>query len=125
MIFATGRSRFTVSANKIAVEVAYALPDRQMIISLEVEAGTTALQTVEISTIRQQFPELEDTELSLGVFGKKRPSDHVLRAGDRVEIYRTLIADPKEVRRQRAKKKAAQEVSSLDGASTRSESEGR
>ena len=125
MIFATGRSRFTVSANKIAVEVAYALPDRQMIISLKVEAGTTALQTVEVSAIRQQFPELEGTELSLGVFGKKRPADFVLRAGDRVEIYRQLIADPKEVRRQRAKMKAAQEVSSLDGASTRSESEGR
>ena len=114
-----------MSANKIAVEVAYALPDRQMIIPLEVEAGTTALQTVEMSAIRQQFPELEDAELSLGVFSKKRAADHVLRAGDRVEIYRQLIADPKEVRRQRAKMKAAQEDSSAEDPSTRSESEGK
>lgn len=125
MTFATRQSRFTVSANKIAVEVAYALPDHQVIVSLEVEAGTTALQTVELSAIWQQFPELEDAELSLGVFGRKRPADHVLRAGDRVEIYRQLIADPKEVRRQRAKKKAAQVDSSAGESPTRSESEGK
>ena len=94
-----------MSIKKFAVEVAYALLDHQVIVSLEVEAGTTALQAVELSAIRQQFTELENAELDLGVFGRSRPPDHVLRAGDRVEIYRDLLVDPKENRRQRAKNK--------------------
>ena len=112
-------------ASKLSVEVAYALPDLQVIVSLEVDAGTTALQTVELSGIRQQFCELEEAELVLGVFGRKRPAEHVLRAGDRVEIYRDLIADPKEVRRQRARLKAAQADSSVAAVPTRSESSGK
>lgn len=114
-----------MSANKLAVEVAFALPDRQLIVPLEVDAGTTALQAVEMSGIRQQFQELGEAELELGIFSKKRPADHLLRAGDRVEIYRDLIADPKEVRRQRAKMKAAQEDSLTLAAPTKSEFSGK
>ena len=90
-------------STKFAVEVAYALPDHQLIVSLEVDAGTTALQAVELSGIREKFEELANAQLELGVFGRSRPADHVLRAGDRVEIYRQLLVDPKELRRQRAK----------------------
>lgn len=84
------------------VEVAYAKPEAQKIIRLEVEPGTTAEQAVMQSSIQQHFHEIDVDKAKLGIFGKAVKRDHVLRAGDRVEIYRELIADPKEVRKQRA-----------------------
>jgi putative ubiquitin-RnfH superfamily antitoxin RatB of RatAB toxin-antitoxin module len=114
-----------VSVSKHPVEVAYALPDRQLIMRLEVETGTTVAEAVELSQIWLQFPELEGVELTLGVFGRKRPPDYVLRSGDRVEIYRPLIADPKEVRRQRAEEKSTQDDSSVAASPTRSEASGK
>ncbi len=86
----------------IRVEVAYARPDSQSIIALDVEPGVTAEQAVLRSGILEQYPEIDADNCRLGVFGKAVKRDRVLEAGDRVEIYRPLIADPKEVRRQRA-----------------------
>lgn len=87
----------------ILVEVAYALPDKQKIIPLEVVEGTTAQEAVVISNIAAHFDGLDvHAPLSLGVFGKAVASGYVLRAGDRVEIYRPLKIDPKEVRKRRA-----------------------
>ncbi|WP_156943083.1 RnfH family protein [Pseudogulbenkiania sp. MAI-1] len=88
--------------NPIEIEVAYARPERQLIAKLTVEPGTTARQAVELSRIAEQFPEIDLANLQLGVFGKAVKPDAVLREHDRVEIYRPLIADPKEVRRRRA-----------------------
>ena len=89
--------------NEIAVEVAYALPERQMIIPLKVKEGTTAEQAILQSGILQKFPGLElPPEPKVGIFSKPVKQDTVLREGDRVEIYRPLIADPKEVRKRRA-----------------------
>lgn len=88
----------------IAVEVAYALPDKQLIKAFEVPPGTTARQAVELSSIADSFDGLILEGNALGIFGKVVASDYVLRAGDRVEIYRPLIADPKEVRKERAAK---------------------
>ncbi len=84
------------------VEVVYALPEKQMLIALEVEEGTTALLAIERSGILQQFPEANPRRDGVGVFGKLVALDSPLRNGDRVEIYRPLIADPKEARRKRA-----------------------
>jgi putative ubiquitin-RnfH superfamily antitoxin RatB of RatAB toxin-antitoxin module len=84
------------------VEVAYARPDRQFLISLEVPTGSTAQQAVERAGLLARCPELDATQLRLGVFGRVVGPDRVLVAGERVEIYRPLRADPKEVRRQRA-----------------------
>jgi putative ubiquitin-RnfH superfamily antitoxin RatB of RatAB toxin-antitoxin module len=89
-------------SNRICVEVAYALPDRQEIVMLEVEPGTTAVQAVALSAIQEHFPELVLEGAKLGIFGKAVDDAQVLKAGDRVEIYRPLIADPKEVRKRRA-----------------------
>ncbi len=89
-------------ANRIPVEVAYALPDKQEIVMLEVEPGTTAREAVELSGIERQFPGIDPRGAELGIFGKVVKGDQRLRAGDRVEIYRGLIADPKEVRKRRA-----------------------
>ncbi len=87
----------------IRVEVAYALPERQMIIPLEVEEGTTVKQAILQSGILDKFPHLKLTpETKVGIFSKLTKQDTVLREGDRVEIYRPLLADPKEVRKRRA-----------------------
>lgn len=88
----------------ITVEVAYALPDQQRIIRLAVPAGTTVLEAARLSGIAEHFPGLDLEACDMGVFGKlvAKPAERVLRADERVELYRPLIADPKEVRKQRA-----------------------
>jgi putative ubiquitin-RnfH superfamily antitoxin RatB of RatAB toxin-antitoxin module len=89
--------------NMIAVEVAYALPDRQQIIALEVAEGTTALETARQSGITKSFPEIDIDGSKMGIFGKAvKPAKHVMKAGERVEIYRPLLIDPKENRKERA-----------------------
>jgi uncharacterized protein len=97
----------------ISVEVAYALPHKQKIISLLVEPGTTALQAVERSGIVKYFPEIDIATAKMGIFGQSLGSkgldtaaSHVLHESDRVEIYRPLISDPKDARRKRAEKSA-------------------
>jgi len=86
----------------IPVEIAYALPSQQMILKLQVEVGTTVEQAILASGILGKFPEIDFAQSKVGIFGKLSKPDTVLREHDRVEIYRPLIADPKEVRRQRA-----------------------
>jgi len=87
----------------IDVEVAYARSDRQVIIPLRhVPAGLTAQQAIEQSGILQQFPEINLAKQKIGIFSKVCSLDQVLEHGDRVEIYRPLLADPKDARRQRA-----------------------
>lgn len=88
--------------NMFAVEVAYAKPEKQMILTLKVAPGTTAEQAIIASGILQKFPEIDLAANKVGIFGKMVKPDTELREKDRVEIYRPLIADPKEVRRQRA-----------------------
>lgn len=86
----------------IRVEVAYALPDRQSIVPLTVPEGTTALAAAQQSGLSEQYEGLSIEDAKLGIFGKAVAAKHVLKDGDRVEIYRPLIADPKEVRKARA-----------------------
>lgn len=90
------------SQSEITVEVAYALPDKQLIIPVMVQVGTTAEKAIQVSGILSKFPEIDLAENKVGIFGKATKLDTVLRHLDRVEIYRPLIADPKEVRKQRA-----------------------
>lgn len=90
-------------ADLIPVEVAYALPDRQTLLRLDVPAGTTLADAVRRSGVLEAHPEIDLTSAKTGIFGHHAPSDHVLRSGDRVEIYRPLIADPKAARRKRAR----------------------
>ena len=93
-----------MSEPAITVEVAYALPDQQRIIRLTVPAGTTVLQAARLSGITEHFPGVDLEACDMGVFGKQvaQPAERELREGERVELYRPLIADPKEVRKQRA-----------------------
>ncbi len=85
-----------------SVEVVYALPDVQVLILIEVEEGTTLRTAIERSGVLEQFPEIDLEKSKVGIFGKLSKLDALLRAKDRVEIYRPLIADPKEVRKKRA-----------------------
>ncbi|PVY75962.1 hypothetical protein C8D92_106224 [Tamilnaduibacter salinus] len=96
-----------MSDEVVRVEVAYATPERQEIVTLEVAAGTTVYTAATQSGLERVFPELDYEQAAMGVFGKvvKRPREQVLRAGDRVEIYRPLKIDPKDARIQRARKK--------------------
>ena len=85
------------------IEVIYALPECQELLTLDLPEGSTALQAVEASGLLQKYPDIEPGGRNkLGVFAKLVKNDAVLRDRDRVEIYRPLIADPKEVRRQKA-----------------------
>jgi putative ubiquitin-RnfH superfamily antitoxin RatB of RatAB toxin-antitoxin module len=85
------------------IEVIYALPDRQELVTLDLPDGSTAQQAVEASGLLQKYPDIEPGGRNkLGVFSKLVKADALLRDRDRVEIYRPLIADPKEVRRQKA-----------------------
>lgn len=100
----------------LSVEVVYALPDRQSIVSLVVPEGTTVLEAAKQSGLESQFDDLQINEDSLmGVFGQRAAQTQALRDGDRVEIYRPLLADPKEVRKERAARaKARREGQSED-----------
>lgn len=86
----------------IDIEVVYARADRQTLIRRSVPEGTSVAEAVNLSGIIDKHPEIDLKVNKLGIFGKLTKADVVLRDRDRVEIYRPLIADPKEVRRKRA-----------------------
>ena len=94
----------------INVQVCYALPDDSVIADLSLIAGATLEQAVRESGVLQRYPAIDLGTQKLGIFGKVKPADTVLRDGDRVEIYRPLQADPKETRRRRAKHREAASV---------------
>lgn len=94
----------------IKVEVAYATPERQLIVPLNVPVGTTALESVKLSNIVSEFSEIDIDKDPMGIFskpldgkGRPKPYEYVMTAGDRVEIYRPLLIDPKAARLDRAK----------------------
>ncbi len=83
-------------------EVAYGLLHEQALLGVEADAPLTAQQAIEKSGILQRYPEIDLTKNKVGIFGKAAKLDTLLGDGDRVEIYRPLIADPKEARKKRA-----------------------
>jgi putative ubiquitin-RnfH superfamily antitoxin RatB of RatAB toxin-antitoxin module len=91
----------------IPVEVAYALPDKQLILGLDLPQGKTVEEAIRASGILDQFEAIDLNKDKVGIFGKAVKLNHVLQARDRVEVYRPISCDPKEVRRQRAKKSKA------------------
>ena len=106
----------------INVEVVFALPEKQVLKELSVPQGTTALEAVKQSGLLEIFPEIDADSDKIGIFsqvlgtkGLDEPSVYQLRAMDRVEIYRPLIADPKEVRRRRAEDAVAKASASVSG----------
>ena len=86
----------------IQIEICYALPDQQKLLQLTFSEGTTAQQAVSKSGIQKMFPEIEMDHLKLAIFSAIIENDYPLKEGDRIEILRPLLADPKEVRKKRA-----------------------
>lgn len=102
-------------AKTLRIEVAYATPEKQTILVLDIPDNTTARAAIKLSSIKDEFPEIDLDNARLGIFGKLIAEDYQLQERDRIEIYRPLLADPKEVRRRLAaegktmgKKKAAE-----------------
>lgn len=100
------KANHSEAVSNILVEVAYAQPEKQAIMSVTVPAGATVFDAAVASGIVDQFPEIDLDAAKMGIFGKAvaKPYEQPLKEGDRVEIYRPLIADPKEVRKRRAEK---------------------
>ena len=84
------------------VEVAYALPYKQSLISIEIKNGSTLKEAIEASGILETFEQIDLTKDRVGIFAKFATLDTILRDKDRVEIYRPLVADPKKARKDRA-----------------------
>lgn len=94
-------------AGTLPVVVCYATAQQEFLRSLEVEPGTTVGAAIEASGVLAAFPDINLVTQPVGIFAKKKTLDTVLRAHDRIEIYRPLVADPKDSRRKRAAKKEA------------------
>lgn len=94
-----------VKTHKIRIEVVYATPERQDLVTVEVPVGTTIAGAIEVCRREALLPEAAFTNTDLGVFGRRESASRVLEPGDRVEIYRPLQVDPKEARRRRARTK--------------------
>jgi putative ubiquitin-RnfH superfamily antitoxin RatB of RatAB toxin-antitoxin module len=88
--------------DEIVVEVAYARPDAQRLFELTVPAGTPVREVVRLSGVAKIFTEVDPATCPVGVFGRTVDDDYVPAAGDRVEIYRPLVVDPRAARRARA-----------------------
>jgi len=88
--------------NKLEVEIIYASADEQAIVSIQVVEGCSVKTAIEQSGILEQFLEIDFTVNKIGIFSKQAALDTVLQAGDRIEIYRPLLVDPKQARKQRA-----------------------
>ena len=102
-------------AESIRVEVVYAMPERQDVIGISLPAGSTVGQAIEASGLLAKHPEIDLAKNKLGIYAKLAKIDTALRDRDRVEIYRPLIADPKEVRKQRAAEGKAMKKGSGEG----------
>ncbi len=90
----------------VAIQVCYAKPDRQILLEIRVPVGITIHQAILQSGILQEAPEIDLSCCHVGVYNKVKVLDALVREHDRIEIYRPLIADPKDSRRKRAEKKA-------------------
>jgi len=87
-----------------AVELAYATPAKQSLLSLTVDAAATVEQIIQLSGMLSSFPEIDLSQNKVGIWSRPVKLDDIVQSGDRIEIYRPLIADPKDLRRRRAEK---------------------
>lgn len=96
----------------ITIEVAYATPARQRIITVQTAPETPLIDAVHQSQITELFPEVDLSTASFGIWGKVKPRQTPMQDGQRIEIYRPLVADPKETRRKRAQKRTTKNLKS-------------
>ncbi|WP_111979187.1 RnfH family protein [Algibacillus agarilyticus] len=91
-------------SDKINIEVSFALPHKQTLLALSVDAESTLESCIQQSGILAEYPEIDLKQNKVGIWSRTKKLTETVREGDRIEIYRPLIADPKEVRRRRAEK---------------------
>ncbi|RKF17506.1 RnfH family protein [Alginatibacterium sediminis] len=91
----------------IPIEVVYGDDQRQVLLELEVEKGCSIQEAIVLSNIQEHFEQIDPATASVGIFSRAAKLDQVLKSGDRIEIYRPLIADPKELRKIRAERAKA------------------
>jgi putative ubiquitin-RnfH superfamily antitoxin RatB of RatAB toxin-antitoxin module len=104
-----------VPPDLIHVEVACALPDRQWVGQLDLPAGSTVADAVRLSGVFERFPSIDPSQAKFGIFGRRVEPGFGLAAGDRVEVYRPLQVDPKQARRQRAKRTVSRQAAEAGG----------
>lgn len=106
---------------KLQIEICYALPDQQKLLPLTIEEGCTAKQAIVLSGVQKLFPEIDLDNLKLAIFSTLIEADYPLKDGDRIEILRPLLADPKEVRKRRAAEmKAKKDAQKIEKAAKKS-----
>lgn len=93
-----------MTEKQIKIEVAYAKPEKQALLEVVIEQGTSVEQAIKSSGMIKRFPEIDLATLKVGIWNRTCKLTDLPKDGDRIEIYRPLIADPKEVRRRRAEK---------------------
>ncbi len=86
----------------LKIELIYATLEHQNLLQLNVPEGSDISYCIETSGIKNQFPEIDLSTMKVGIFSQVKPLNHLVQSGDRIEIYRPLIADPKAVRRKKA-----------------------
>ncbi len=89
----------------LEVEIVYARPEEQSVVHVTLAQGSTVGDALAAARITERWPELANGYAGLGIYGRRVSADALLRAGDRIEIYRPLVADPKQARRVRAARK--------------------
>ena len=98
------------STHTLTIELIYALPEEQELLVIQVPQGSTVEQAITQSGILTKYPEIDLASTKVGIFSKVSKLNEELRDGDRIEIYRPLIADPKEMRRKKALEKQQKAV---------------
>lgn len=93
-----------MAADQINIQVCYATDTLQFLRALRLEAGATVQHALEVSGLALEVPGIDLSMMAVGIYGKKKTLDTVLREHDRVEVYRPLIADPKNARRRKVRK---------------------
>ena len=94
----------------VAIEVVFAVQEKQEVMRLEVPSGTLIRDAVRLSRIESLFPNYDLSMLSLGVWSEAKPEAYVVQSGDRVEVYRSLINNAKDARRRRAETQASKKT---------------
>ena len=112
-----------MSANNVMVEVVYALPVQQQLIRVRLVEGASVEEAIRASGVLEAFPDIDLARNKVGIFSKLVKLDEKVRDKDRVEIYRPLIADPKEVRRKRAEEGKVTKKGGGDAAEKTTEAE--
>jgi putative ubiquitin-RnfH superfamily antitoxin RatB of RatAB toxin-antitoxin module len=89
--------------DQIEIELVYASAERQRLLSIQADKGATVAEVISRSAIDQDFPDEDIDDFAVGIWGKLVGRDHIVRDGDRIELYRPLQIDPREARRQLAR----------------------